>query len=257
VYEGGAGLVLPSYRNTEKLFSRMVVAGIQAAPDFGGQGIYGEHVCNHVYTQKVAAALGNVVMGLAVELMPADAYAQEKSAQGRVSSLFGFQTLKPYSHTVYLPQVYEESMRFLYEGLSEPRQLEISGQNPPGSAISHMTAEIYPHAGVTRITVREMGGDFVKVLGEWEDKAAERGVVVYQVWLPLSRPWVGWTVERLRERGYFLGGLLPRWFEEDGLLMQRLVHPPDWESQQIIFERSIRIARLVMDDWKQVTGGRS
>ena len=158
---------------------------------------------------------------------------------------------------VYLPQVYEASMRFLYEGLSEPKRLEISGDAPPESAISRMTTEIYPHAGVTRITAREIGRDFFSALGEREDKAASRGVVVYQVWLPLSRPWVGWAVEGLRKRGYFLGGLLPRWFEEDGLLMQRLIHPPDWDSQQILFERSQRIARMVMDDWKQVTGGRA
>ena len=255
VYESGAGLVLPAYRNTAKLFQRMVAAGIQAAPDFGGEGIYGEHVCNHVYTQKVAAAMGNIIMGLAVDLMPTDAYKQEKSSQGRVSSVFGYQTQKPFAHTVHLPPVYADFMSYLYEGLAEPRRMEIADGKPAPGVLSDISGETYQFAGVTRITVRRIGEDFLPALGRWEAEATALGVVVYQVWLPMSQPCLGWAVDGLRERGYFMGGLLPRWFDEDGLLMQRLVHPPDWEAQQILLERSQSIARFIREDWERVAGG--
>ena len=49
----------------------------------------------------------------------------------------------------------------------------------------------------------------------------EKGVEIFQVWIRLSRPWCGVMVETLREQGYFLGGILPRRFDEDGLLMQK------------------------------------
>ncbi len=38
-------------------------------------------------------------------------------------------------------------------------------------------------------------------------------------WLNLAEPWVGDAAAILREKGYFWGGVLPRWFDTDGLLM--------------------------------------
>jgi hypothetical protein len=48
--------------------------------------------------------------------------------------------------------------------------------------------------------------------------------MVIQVWLKFSSPWNGKVVDILRRKGYFLGGSLPRWFDEDGLLMQKVNH---------------------------------
>lgn len=250
VYEGGAGLVLPAYRNTAKLFERMIALGIEAVPRFGGEGVFGEHVCNHLYPQKAAARLGNVPMGLEVDLMPAEAYQAEKSAGGRVSSLHGVQTLKAHAHTVYLPQAYEQTLRFLYEGLAEERSLNPSTLVPPAGSRSRLTAEVFDFAQVTRITAWELGEDLLQALAERE--AEGRGVAVYQIWLPLAAPWVSWAVDELRGCGWFLGGLLPRWFDEDGLLMQRLAHAPGWDALQLLLERSQEIARLVRQDWELV-----
>jgi len=54
---------------------------------------------------------------------------------------------------------------------------------------------------------------------ELENQALGQKVVVIQAWLKLSCPWSGSAVDILRNKGYFLGGVLPRWFDEDGLLM--------------------------------------
>jgi hypothetical protein len=249
-------MVLPSYRNTAKLFERMVTAGIAAVPRFGGEGIYGEHVCNHLFTQKAAATLGNVTMGLALDLMPAAAYAKEASAQGRVSSFCGYQTLKPHPHAVYLPGVYDQALRFLYEGLEDQRDLLAASEAPPPETASRLTMEVYNFAHVARLTAWELGADLPAVLKESEAEAEAGGVEVCQIWLPLDRPWVGWAVEALRARGWFLGGLLPRWFDHDGLLMQRLVNSPDWDGIRILLDRSKEIARLVRQDWQAVEGNR-
>lgn len=256
VYEGGAAMVLPAYRNTAKLFERMVVLGIKTCPAYGGEGVYGEHVCNHLFTQKAAVTLGNLTMGLEVDLMPAAAYDKENSAPGRVSSLHGFQVLKSYPHTVHLPRVYEQALRFIYKDLPDERVLLLSSQAPPAGARSRLTAETYDYAQVMRITAWELGEDLAEVLAAREADDAARGVEVYQVWLPLATPWVGWAVDELRRRGYFLGGVLTRWFNEDGLLMQRLAHDPEWEAMQILTERSKEVVRLVRQDWEAV-GGRS
>lgn len=256
VYEGGASMVLPAYRNTAKLFERMVMLGIKTVPRFGGEGVYGEHVCNHLFTQKAAVTLGNVTMGLEVDLMPAAAYDKEKSAQGRVSSLHGFQVLKSHPHAVHLPRVYDEALRFIYEGLADERSLVASTQTPPPGSRSRVTAEIYDYAQVMRVTAWELGEDLAEALAGREAEADARGVEVCQVWLPLAAPWVGWAADELRLRGYFLGGVLARWFDEDGLLMQRLAHAPDWEDMQILTERSQEIVRLARQDWEAVGGSR-
>ena len=59
-------------------------------------------------------------------------------------------------------------------------------------------------------------------------------------------------VDCLRRRGYFLGGLLPRWFDSDGLLMQKTAARPGWEDMQIYFERAQKIAALARADWEAI-----
>lgn len=250
VFECGAGLVLPAYRNTAGLLGRMLTLGIRMAPEFGGEGIYGEQICSHLFTQKSARSLGNIPMGLEVDLS-----FQEGGAQKRVSSFHGYQTLKPYPHTVYLPGTYERALRFLYEGLKEERHLAPCPSSPSREHLSRIEAEIYGWALVSRISVLEIGEDFMPAIGIRESEAAEKGVIVYQVWLPLASPSVNWAVECLRSRGYFLGGLLPRWFDTDGLLMQRVFHTPDWDSIQILQDRSREIFRIVRDDWESSNPG--
>jgi hypothetical protein len=254
VYEGGAAMVLPAYRNTAKVFERMVVLGIKTCPAYGGEGVYGEHVCNHLFTQKAAVTLSNVTMGLAVDLMPASAYDHEKSAQGRVSSLHGFQVLKPHPHTVHLPRVYERELRFIYEGLADTRDLALSTQAPPPDSRSRLTVEVYDFAQVMRVAARELGEDLLAALDGTRAEAAAHGVKVEQLWLPLAAPWVGWAVDELRGRGWFLGGVLPRWFDEDGLMVQRLAEAPRWDDMQILTDRSREVVRLVRRDWERVDG---
>jgi len=246
IYEGGAGLVLPAYRNTARLLERMLSLGIQMVPEFGGEGICGEHICSHLYTQKAAARLGNVTMGLEVDLS-----FEEGGGQKRVSSFNGYQTLKPLPHTVYLPEIYDGPLRFLYGGLNEERQFKSSDRLPAAGHLSRIEVNIYDWAQVTRISVFEIGEDFMMAMAVKESEAAARGVTVCQVWLPLASTSVGWAVERLRSRGYFLGGILPRWFDTDGLLMQRLSHTPDWDSIQILLDRSREIVRMVREDWQR------
>jgi len=244
VFEGGAGLLLPAYRKRAWLLGRMVTRGMQMVPEFGGEGIYGEHVCSHLFTQKLAQRVGNVVMGLSVDLS-----FQEGGARKRVSSFNGYQPLKPFPHTVYLPEIYDLALRFLYEGLKEERQFMPSPQLPPEENRSRIASNTYEEARVSRITVSEIGEDFETVMAVRESEAAARDVTVYQVWLPLESPSVGWAVECLRRQGYFLGGLLPRWFDTDGLLMQRLCHTPDWDGIQILLDRSREIFHMVHEDW--------
>ncbi len=63
-------------------------------------------------------------------------------------------------------------------------------------------------------------------------------------------------MEVLRGRGYFLGGLLPRWFGEDGLMMLSMPHEPHWQGINLEFQRAKDLVSLVRQDWQQVRAGR-
>jgi hypothetical protein len=115
----------------------------------------------------------------------------------------------------------------------------------------------FDYAQVARIAVWEPGDDFEAVFESEEKKVLEKGGLVVQVWLNLSYPWVDEAVHILREKGYFLGGILPRWFDHDGLLMQKIMKRPDWGSLQIHFDRAKRIRDLVYEDWLRVSAAGS
>jgi len=256
IYESGAGLVLPGYRGTAGIFTQMIAHGQNvAAKGFGVELIYGEPVCNHLISQKGTARLGWITRAIEVDLMPAEAYQKDQSASGRVTTLLNFITLKPKPHTVYLPAVYGETMRFLYSDLDDSRDITLSDQDLPAFKTTMVKTQVFDFARVARMAIMETGADFERAFDEHEKTALDKGTVVIQAWLKLSCPWSGRAAGALRKRGYFLGGVLPRWFNEDGMLMQKIIGQPNWEGIQLYSERAKRILELVKADWQQVKNG--
>ena len=93
-----------------------------------------------------------------------------------------------------------------------------------------------------------LGRDFLDVIGAFEGQSAKRGAKVFQVLVNLGEAWCGRGVSLLRERGLFLGGFLPRWFDSDGLLLQKVVELPSFESIRLFSRRAQRILSLVGED---------
>jgi hypothetical protein len=74
-------------------------------------------------------------------------------------------------------------------------------------------------------------GDWRLVVDELLHEAGARDVISLQVTLNTAIPCLGAAVEVLRGRGSFLGGLAPRWFGGDGLLMQKAPgREPDFDG---------------------------
>lgn len=86
-----------------------------------------------------------------------------------------------------------------------------------------------------------------------EQAVLEKGMAVVQVWLKLSWPWSGRVADALRERGYFLGGVLPRWFDTDGMMMQKIVGQPNWAEIKLYTARAKKLLELVQADWENVS----
>jgi hypothetical protein len=255
-FESGAGVVLPSYRQGS-LFTKLVVHGLEhGAPAAGAEMVFGEPVCNHVYSQKLVVSLGYSETALEVDLMPAAAYQAEHSAQGRVSALLAFNPPVPRRMAAHLPEVYRAELEEIYGWYRhEERDLRPAGGRPAAEDPGLVEARHFAGAGVSRLTARGVGPGFSAAWEAAEREAKAQGAVVVQAWLPLDRPWVGAAVEELRGRGYFFGGLLPRWMDSDALLMQRLAASPDWEGIQLAFDTGRRLAEMARADWERAAAG--
>ncbi|MBA4392594.1 MAG: acyl carrier protein, partial [Desulfobacca sp.] len=217
-------------------------------------GLFGEPVCNHLQLQKTWQDLGAVETGLEVALMPAEAYDREKSGPGRVACLTAYLPVKSRPHRIYLPQVYTEALTFFYRNLIKERSFAPSVEPLPKDRPTRYQTRVFDFASIVRVTFQDIGFDLEACLEEIEGERRNRNLQVVQVFLKLGCPWIGAAVEVLRDKGYFLGGVLPRWFDEDGLLMQKLFCPPDWEEIQLYSDRAREILRIVRADRDRVTG---
>jgi len=253
VYESGAGVVHRDYRGGKGIFTRMNAHSMEVGPRvFRVETIFGESVCNHLFAQKMCYSLGFIKHALEVDLMPASAYVREQSAEGRVAALLEVITLAPHPHTVYVPEVYRDALDFLYDALDDRRERLISVLKPPPVERTRLTTQVFDFAQVARVAVEGIGDDVREVFEAEEGRILGQGVQVLQIWLRLACPWVGGMVDLLRQHGYFLGGLLPRWFDEDGLLMQKTLHRPHWEGIRLQNDRARGIFERVKGDWEAV-----
>jgi len=257
IYESGAGLVHKDYRGGHGIFTDLFNHGKGiAAGKFGIEGIFGEAVCNHLFAQRLTHSSGAAPHAVEVDLMPSAAYTKEKSAPGRVASLFVFLTIKPKPHRVFLPAVYEAPMRYLYAGLDDSRDMVLSVDKIIDDLPTKIDMQYFAFAQVGRICVWEAGRDFEAVFSLHEKEALDKGAVILQASLNLSEPWVGREVDLLKERGYFLCGILPRWLDADALLMTKIIHRPYWEDIQLYLDRAKRILEFARVDWERTVKDR-
>ena len=253
IYESGAGAVHKDYRGGNGIFTKMIAHGIEVGhQDFGVELVYGEAVCNHVFSQKACYKLDLITRALEVDLMPAAAYDKEKSATGRVAAMLCFRTMTPKPQTVYIPPLYKEQLQFLYANLDDNRTLKTACQTLSREVETKLEIEVFKFANVTRIAILEAGNDINSVLEKKEEELRKEGIKVFQIWLKLTTESIGDTVSRLKKSGYFFGGILPRWFDGDGLLMQKISGQPNWDEIQIHYENDQKLAAMVRADWEQV-----
>jgi hypothetical protein len=248
LYEAGQGLVLAQSRGSGIIGKMNEYICEVVAPGLGMESIFGETVCNHIYMQKAWSKFQTIETAIEIDLMPEEAYTVEASATGRVATLLMFRNYRERIQTIYLPRVYRDQLQFLYSTLADAQEFQRCDDELPAGP-SSIEVQVFDFAKVARITVCQPGTDFKAALAQHEKVLVDRGMIVLQVWLNLSWPFIDAVVEELRKQGYFFGGLLPRWFETDGLLMQKVMQTPNWEGIHLYSERAKKILDLVQTDW--------
>lgn len=246
-YEIGQTLILPEYRLGRIFFLLYEFTLANVLTDPRVEATFSEAVCHHLTTQKLCLRLGMLATALELNLMPAEAYAQE-SLTGRTSCLI-FSRVERSGHAlVHAPQRYAQDLALLYQGLCLDRSPGAPRDPEPDSACS-LKVERFPMAGVVRGQLATVGEDLDARLDRLESGTPD----VAQVYVNLADPGCPWAVERLAARGYFLGGLCPAWFGPDGLLLQKLAQPPDFGGLQIFTDRGLAVRDMVRADYTRLT----
>lgn len=255
LFEYGLGLTLPEYRSTSA-FYRVNQLLVNLVGRAGVDAIFGEAVCNHTTTQKLTALTQSTECAIEPNLMPADAYTVEQSAEGRVGCLGYCRVANDSRKPIYLPDVYSEEMRFILDGYSLDRDFRTpQSAMPQGDA--RLEISRYDFAGVARCHVGRPGTGIARELEESETSLRRDNFAIIQFFVDLGEPWTGALVGLLRERGYFFGGILPVWFGTDALLMQKHFVPPNFQGMKILSERGRAILEMARRDWESLAKERS
>ena len=115
--------------------------------------------------------------------------------------------------------------------------------------------DYYEAAGAWRVSVSAIGGGWASTLDELLSEAARRNVISLQVVLSASLPYTGAAVEMMRQRGFFLGGVFPRWFGSDGILMQKVLgKEPDYDGIKLYTAVARDLLAFIREDRETVSG---
>lgn len=247
VYEAGQLMVLKSYRKShaaKKIASRIIG---ELPAELGLPVIFGEAVCNHPVSQRLAHNDGLRPTGLEVECMPSGTYSKEGVKDRNVSLLLMFNVLNDEQCDVYLPEEYVEFLGEMFDTLNMSRNVLTGGELAGSTASDEF---LLPDAGLARLTISKPGTDIVSVANAAHDKLGGQGLV--QIFLNLGDPGAPEAVALLKEQGYCFAGLLPAWFGSDGLVMQKLPQEPEWDGICLYNKTARAILEYVRKDYESV-----
>lgn len=248
LYEYGQGTVIPDYRFTFAFLCIQHQILKVVVPGENIDGVYGEAVCNHIISQKMAAMEGFIDTGIEIGLMPAETYRKDTAVSGRVSAVLTFGIVRDEPCDIHIPQEYGKVLETIVSDVGILRNIRVSDAPIPADLRSTIVTQVFNHAQVVRMAIPVLGEDFKQCLISEEEHSTSHGILVYQVFVNLGEPWSGRAIPFLRQRGYFFGGFLPGWFGTDGLLMQKLAALPDFGSIELYSERSREILEAIRQD---------
>jgi len=256
LYEALQLLVHHDWRGTSVAteLNRLAIPGIPVK--FGLKQVWGEAVCNHVSSQRAYTENQYAETGCELALLPGAGMARSMKVAnaGRVAVIVVFRPYEARPQTIYLPPIYRKQLEYLYDDFDHGHRFLPGDGHLSSEQMTQGKLDLYPSVAVARMNFTVIGSDFSNMLTEFDRQASESGILVYQVFLPLTVAATGEAVDILRRSGYFLGGVMPRWFGEDGLLMQKVLGSPNFEGVRLYTERAKNILELVTADWRRAVG---
>jgi hypothetical protein len=188
-------------------------------------GFYAELVCCNRFTQFAAAKRGMLSCAIQLDQLDGESFKDRKSNQTgamRVSSILSFwEKTKPSEEREYVPEPYNKIIKYITSQLY-PRTILPSTGMLPTDGITDLAEKYYPPAQIMTVDIASIGGDWVSIVEDILNRAKKHRIISLHVTLNMACPWIGAAISVMREKGFFFGGVAPRWFGTDGLFMQKL-----------------------------------
>jgi hypothetical protein len=84
------------------------------------------------------------------------------------------------------------------------------------------TEHFYEAARTWRVSIKAVGSGWNTTLDELLAEARLKNVISLQLVLSAAQPYLNSAVALMRKKGFFFGGIFPRWFGSDGIMLQYL-----------------------------------
>ena len=194
--------------------SKAILEKLDGLP--GIEAVFGEAVCDTVITQHSSALFGFKETAIELDLMP-----EKTIGQGRTSCLVMFRNIKDRRRRLYHSGGDAEQISWLVAHAGLDRELVVPDTVTPLASQTRLRTEVFAQAGVMRIQVFTLGPDGQEAIDRAEAQGRAAGCVCFQIFLNTAEPSTADIASYLRQAGYGLGGLIPRWFDDDAILMQK------------------------------------
>ncbi|MCX5817983.1 MAG: hypothetical protein NTX75_17350 [Proteobacteria bacterium] len=258
LWEAGNMLVDPGYAHTN-ISSHLIRCYFDPAmcrmTDI--DGIFNETVCCHFFTQVSAAKIGMTDCALELDQLDGDSFKDGKSNKtgtARVSCVLYFWELTDLLEAEYVPVRYDTILKRI-AGSLRPRILFPSTDALPTDGSTSLEEKYYASAKTWKVVVPMVGGNWAAAVEDILSKAKQRRVISLQVTLNMACPHIGAAVDLLREKGFFFGGMAPRWFGTDGLLMQKLFgSETEYEKTKLYTPFSKELLAFIRSDREAIRG---
>lgn len=258
LWEAGNLAVVPAYKYTD-ISLRLIrfLFNFAANSITIIDGIFVEAVCSHYFTQVNAVKNGMVDCALELDQLDGESFKDErnnKAGTARVSCALYFRELTDLSEAEFVPARYNEILRQI-AGSLRPRILFPSIDSLPTDEKTILEEKYYASARTWKTAIQAIGSDWTVVVEDILDKAGQRQVMSLQVTVNMACPHIGSAVDLLRKKGFFFGGMFPRWFGTDGLLMQKLFGSErQYEKIKLYTPFSRELLAFIKSDCEAVRG---
>ena len=255
LWEAGNMVVDPAYKHSSlssllaKIYFNPAIIGIA---DY--DGIFCEAVSHHYTTQIGAIKSGMRDCALELSQLAGESFKDHRTVTPqRISCVMSFLEISEPTPAVYVPAEYTEIVHNLAQAL-KPRTFLLADEALPVAGLTVKEDKYYAAAHTWKIAVWEIGADWQTYIDTLLSEAARKNIISLQITVNTALPCLGAAVSAMRERGFFLGGLLPQWFGSDGLLMQKVLDlEPDYNQIKLYSKTAKDLLAFIRADREAVS----
>ena len=206
--ETGEALVLPDHRH-HQLMETMRTLIEQSARELRLQGLFGNVVTNHVFSQRVVERFAEKPCALSLGWSPKTFHNLSQELTQRMSEVVYYKHLDaPAERLVHVPERHRGWSQRIYEQFEVP--LEFGKAVPPTASRSGSLTTDHPaHLGRAHIRVRSVGEDTAAEVWDALAHLQQAGVEAIFLDLPLSDPGTPTLCEQAESMGFFFSGVCP------------------------------------------------